>query len=133
MHIFKISYHVCNFVLAITGMIGHYSHAWKPWWLSYSLKFNMLGNSSKSIGTSAPATRNLYYSFDVGSVNFVYIPTETNFVEGSKQLEVLKRDLEVVDRRKIPCLVVPRHRPMYTRSNERGDSPEGENAGAFGV
>ncbi|KAM1116887.1 hypothetical protein ACFX1X_007461 [Malus domestica] len=90
----------------------------------------MLGNSSKPIGTSAPATRNL---FDVGSVNFVYIPTETNFVEGSKQLKVLKRDLEVVDRRKTPFVVVQRHTPMYTRSNERGEAPEGANAGAFGI
>ncbi|TQD95860.1 hypothetical protein C1H46_018498 [Malus baccata] len=112
--------------LAITAMHGNRSGC-------YSLKFNMLGNSSKPIGTSAPATRNLYYSFDVGLVNFGYIPTETNFVEGSKQLEVLKRDLEAVDRKKTPFVVLQRHRPMYTRSNERGDAPEGENAGAFGV
>ncbi|RXI07232.1 hypothetical protein DVH24_026368 [Malus domestica] len=84
----------------------------------------MLGNSSKPIGTSAPAIRNLYYSFDVGLVNFVYILTETNFVEGSKQLEVLKQDLEAVDRRKMPFVVVQRHRPI----NKIGDVPEGENA-----
>ncbi|KAM0983815.1 hypothetical protein ACFX2C_011306 [Malus domestica] len=128
----KLPYHVC---------IGNHEYdwplqPWKPEWATmygtdgggecgvpYSLKFNMPGNSSEPTGTSAPATRNLYYSFDVGSVHFVYISTETNFVEGSKQLEFIKRDLEAVDRRKTPFVVVQGHRPMYTTSYERGDAP----------
>ncbi|ONI30943.1 hypothetical protein PRUPE_1G283200 [Prunus persica] len=128
----KLPYHVC---------IGNHEYdwplqPWKPEWASmygkdgggecgvpYSLKFNMPGNSSEPTGTGAPATRNLYYSFDVGSVHFVYISTETNFVQGSKQLEFIKRDLEAVDRRKTPFVVVQGHRPMYTTSNERGDAP----------
>ncbi|XP_068332506.1 probable inactive purple acid phosphatase 2 [Pyrus communis] len=128
----KLPYHVC---------IGNHEYdwplqPWKPEWATmygtdgggecgvpYSLKFNMPGNSSELTGTSAPATRNLYYSFDVGSVHFVYISTETNFVEGSKQLEFIKRDLEAVDRRKTPFVVVQGHRPMYTTSYERGDAP----------
>ncbi|RXH73756.1 hypothetical protein DVH24_016578 [Malus domestica] len=76
----------------------------------------MPGNSSKLTGTSAPVTQNLYRPFDVEAINVVYIPTEANFW-----------DLEAVDRRKTPFVVVQRHRPMYTRRNKRG-----ENAGAFG-
>ncbi|KAM1621470.1 hypothetical protein TB2_019529 [Malus domestica] len=51
-------------------------------------------NSSKLTGTSAPVTQNLYRPFDVEAINVVYIPTEANFVEGSKQLELIKWDLE---------------------------------------
>ncbi|KAM2668992.1 hypothetical protein EV2_020517 [Malus domestica] len=83
----------------------------------------MPGNSSKLTGTSALVTQNLYRPFDVKAINVVYIPTEANFVEGSKQLELIKWDLEAVDRRKTPFVVVQRHRPMYTRRNKRGDAP----------
>jgi hypothetical protein len=76
----KVPYHVC---------IGNHEYdwplqPWKPDWANavygtdgggecgvpYSLKFNMPGNSSDSTGTRAPATRNLYYSFDTGAVHF---------------------------------------------------------------
>ncbi|KAL3511066.1 hypothetical protein ACH5RR_030467 [Cinchona calisaya] len=91
----KVPYHVC---------IGNHeydwpSQPWKPDWASsvygkdgggecgvpYSLKFKMPGNSSQLTGTRAPATRNLYYSFDFGVVHFVYMSTETNFLTGSDQ------------------------------------------------
>ncbi|PRQ40681.1 putative phosphodiesterase I [Rosa chinensis] len=129
----KLPYHVC---------IGNHEYdwplqPWKPDWSSsiygkdgggecgvpYSVRFSMPGNSSEPTGTSAPATRNLYYSFDMGSVHFVYISTETNFVTGSKQREFIKRDLESVNRTKTPFVVVSGHRPMYTTSNEGRDAP----------
>ncbi|CAK9151114.1 unnamed protein product [Ilex paraguariensis] len=85
----KVPYHVC---------IGNHEYNWplQPWrpeWsysifesdgggecgVPYGLRFNMPGNSSEPTGTHAPATRNLYYSFDVGVVHFVDISTETNF------------------------------------------------------
>ncbi|KAH7516065.1 hypothetical protein FEM48_Zijuj10G0095200 [Ziziphus jujuba var. spinosa] len=128
----KVPYHVC---------IGNHEYDWpeQPWrpdWsmpiyrkdgggecgVPYSLKFNMPGNSSEPTGTRAPATRNLYYSFDMGSVHFVYMSTETNFLQGSKQYEFLKHDLESVDRGKTPFVVVQGHRPMYTTSNENRDT-----------
>ncbi|KAF9674378.1 hypothetical protein SADUNF_Sadunf10G0121100 [Salix dunnii] len=129
----KVPYHVC---------IGNHEYdwplqPWKPEWASavygtdgggecgvpYSLKFNMPGNSSDSTGTRAPATRNLYYSFDTGAVHFVYISTETNFVSGSSQYNFIKQDLESVNRSKTPFVVVQGHRPMYTSSNENRDAP----------
>lgn len=129
----KVPYHVC---------IGNHEYdwplqPWKPDWswsvygkdgggecgVPYSLKFNMPGNSSEPTGTRAPATRNLYYSFDMGSVHFVYISTETNFLPGSNQYEFIKRDLESVNRTKTPFVVVQGHRPMYTTSNEIRDAP----------
>ncbi|KAL0385989.1 UNVERIFIED_CONTAM: putative inactive purple acid phosphatase 2 [Sesamum radiatum] len=73
----KVPYHVC---------IGNHEYDWplQPWrpdWaysvygtdgggecgVPYSLRFNMPGNSSEPTGTRAPATRNLYYSFDLGN------------------------------------------------------------------
>lgn len=127
----KVPYHVC---------IGNHeydwpSQPWRPEWsysvygkdgggecgVPYSLRFNMPGNSSEPTGTGAPATRNLYYSFDMGVVHFVYISTETNFLSGSKQYEFLKNDLESVDRNK--TVVVQGHRPMYTTSYETSDTP----------
>ncbi|XP_022150334.1 probable inactive purple acid phosphatase 2 [Momordica charantia] len=129
----KVAYHVC---------IGNHEYdwplqPWKPDWASgiygkdgggecgvpYSLRFNMPGNSSERTGTNSLPTRNLFYSFNMGSVHFVYISTETNFLKGSKQYEFLKRDLESVDRKKTPFVIVQGHRPMYTTSNELRDAP----------
>ncbi|XP_074309662.1 putative inactive purple acid phosphatase 2 isoform X2 [Silene latifolia] len=127
----KVAYHVC---------IGNHEYdwplqPWKPDWgaygkdgggecgVPYSLRFKMPGNSSFSTGTRAPATRNLYYSFNMGSVHFVYLSTETNFLQGSDQYNFLKHDLENVDRKKTPFVVVQGHRPMYTTSNEIWDAP----------
>ncbi|KAJ4827866.1 prolyl aminopeptidase [Turnera subulata] len=129
----KVPYHVC---------IGNHEYdwplqPWKPDWavgiygtdgggecgVPYSLKFNMPGNSSEPTGARAPATRNLYYSFDSGAVHFVYISTETNFLPGSTQYVFLKHDLESVNRSKTPFVVVQGHRPMYTTSHENRDSP----------
>ncbi|KAG8473167.1 hypothetical protein CXB51_035111 [Gossypium anomalum] len=129
----KVPYHVC---------IGNHeydwpSQPWKPDWANsiygtdgggecgvpYSLRFNMPGNSSEPTGTRAPATRNLYYSFDMGPVHFVYMSTETNFLPGSSQYDFLKHDLESVDQMKTPFVVVQGHRPMYTTSFESRDAP----------
>jgi len=129
----KLAYHVC---------IGNHEYdwplqPWKPDWavgiydkdgggecgVPYSLKFKMPGNSSFSTGTHAPLTQNLYYSFDMGSVHFVYFSTETDFLPGSDQYNFLKHDLENVNRKKTPFVVVQGHRPMYTTSNEIRDAP----------
>ncbi|KAF3949507.1 hypothetical protein CMV_024627 [Castanea mollissima] len=129
----KVAYHVC---------IGNHEYNWpsQPWrpdWsvgsygkdgggecgVPYSLKFKMPGNSSEATGTQAPATRNLYYSFDMGAVHFVYMSTETNFLKGSNQYNFLKHDLESVNRNNTPFVVVQGHRPMYTTSNENRDAP----------
>ncbi|EEF50779.1 Nucleotide pyrophosphatase/phosphodiesterase, putative [Ricinus communis] len=129
----EVPYHVC---------IGNHEYdwplqPWKPDWsnsiygtdgggecgVPYSLKFNMPGNSSESTGSHAPATRNLYYSFDMGAVHFVYMSTETNFLPGSNQYNFLKHDLESVNRSKTPFVIVQGHRPMYTTSHENRDAP----------
>lgn len=130
----NVPYHVC---------IGNHEYdwpmqPWKPDWASYgvygtdgggecgvpySLRFNMPGNSSELSGDHVPATRNLYYSFNAGVVHFVFISTETNFLPGSDQFNFIKRDLESVDRKKTPFVVVQGHRPMYTTSNEKRDAP----------
>ncbi|KAF5745436.1 putative Nucleotide pyrophosphatase/phosphodiesterase [Tripterygium wilfordii] len=129
----KVPYHVC---------IGNHEYDWplQPWrpdWsysiygtdgggecgVPYSLRFNMPGNSSEPSGNHAPATRNLYYSFNVGIVHFVYMSTETNFLPGSRQYEFIKHDLESVNRSKTPFVVVQGHRPMYTTSHENRDAP----------
>lgn len=129
----KLPYHVC---------IGNHEYdwplqPWKPDWASklygtdgggecgvpYSLRFNMPGNSSEPTGTRAPPTRNLFYSFDTKAVHFLYISTETNFLPGSSQYDFIKKDLESVDWKKTPFVVVQGHRPMYTTSNELRDAP----------
>ncbi|CAI9096491.1 OLC1v1032653C1 [Oldenlandia corymbosa var. corymbosa] len=129
----RVPYHVC---------IGNHeydwpSQPWKPDWASklygsdgggecgvpYSHRFKMPGNSSQVTGTSAPATRNLFYSLDFGVVHFVYMSTETNFLPGSDQYEFLKNDLESVDRQKTPFVVVQGHRPMYSTCNRPKEIP----------
>ncbi|KAJ4805922.1 Purple acid phosphatase [Rhynchospora pubera] len=125
-------YHVC---------IGNHEYdwpnqPWRPWWayssynkdgggecgVPYSLKFHMPGDSSEPTGTPAPATRNLYYSFNAGVVHFIYISTETNFEQGSDQYKFIKSDLERVNRERTPFIVLQGHRPMYTTSNEVRDA-----------
>ncbi|KQK21179.1 probable inactive purple acid phosphatase 2 [Brachypodium distachyon] len=123
-------YHVC---------IGNHeydwpSQPWKPSWatygkdgggecgIPYSVKFRMPGNSILPTGNGAPDTRNLYYSFDSGVVHFVYMSTETNFIQGSDQHNFLKADLEKVNRSRTPFVVFQGHRPMYTSSNEVRDA-----------
>ncbi|KAL8161454.1 hypothetical protein V2J09_012943 [Rumex salicifolius] len=129
----RVAYHVC---------IGNHeydwpSQPWKPDWASwiygkdgggecgvpYSLRFKMPGNSSVPTGMRAPATRNLFYSFNTGVVHFVYFSTETDFLPGSSQYDFLKHDLESVDRNNTPFVVVQGHRPMYTTSHEDRDAP----------
>ncbi|XP_072956300.1 probable inactive purple acid phosphatase 2 [Typha angustifolia] len=129
----SIPYHVC---------IGNHEYDWplQPWrpeWaltvyrtdgggecgIPYSLRFRMPGNSSLLTRTGSPDTRNLYYSFDAGVVHFLYISTETNFLQGSNQYNFIKADLESVDRSKTPFIVVQGHRPMYTTSDETRDAP----------
>ncbi|TVU40268.1 hypothetical protein EJB05_13724 [Eragrostis curvula] len=125
-------YHVC---------IGNHeydwpSQPWKPWWsagiygkdsggecgIPYSVKFRMPGNSILPTGNGGPDTRNLYYSFDSGVVHFVYMSTETNFVQGSDQYNFLKADLQKVNPTRTPFVVFQGHRPMYTTSNEARDA-----------
>ncbi|CAN8266639.1 unnamed protein product [Cochlearia groenlandica] len=128
----KIPYHVC---------IGNHEYdwpmqPWKPDWASYvygkdsggecgvpySVKFNMPGNSSEATGMAkGPESRNLYYSYDMGSVHFVYISTETDFLKGGKQYGFITSDLESVNRSKTPFVVVQGHRPMYTTSTKGRD------------
>ncbi|KAG9138381.1 hypothetical protein Leryth_001573 [Lithospermum erythrorhizon] len=129
----RVPYHVC---------IGNHEYDWpqQPWrpdWavglyktdgggecgVPYSLRFNMPGELSEPTGMRAPATRNVYYSFDMGVVHFVYLSTETNFLPESQQYQFLKNDLESVDREKTPFVVVQGHRPMYTTSTGHKDEP----------
>ncbi|XP_072951813.1 probable inactive purple acid phosphatase 2 [Typha angustifolia] len=129
----SVPYHVC---------IGNHeydwpSQPWRPGWsygvygkdgggecgVPYSLRFKMPGNSSLPTGTGAPNTLNLYYSFDVGVVHFLYISTETNFLPGTDQYNFIKSDLEQVDRNRTPFIVVQGHRPMYMTCNGERDAP----------
>ncbi|KAJ3669814.1 hypothetical protein LUZ60_010138 [Juncus effusus] len=128
----QFAYHVC---------IGNHEYDWlnQPWrpeWafpsfnkdgggecgIPYSLKFKMPGNSFLPTGTSAPDTRNLYYSFSTGVVHFVYFSTETDFESGSEQHKWIENDLKNVNRNKTPFIVLQGHRPMYTTSFEERDS-----------
>ena len=86
----KVAYHVC------IGNHEYYwpSQPWRPEWsvgiygkdrggecgVPFSCRFRMPGNSLEPTGIHAPDTRNLYYSFQMGAIQFVYMSTETNFL-----------------------------------------------------
>ena len=86
----KVAYHVC------IGNHEYYwpSQPWRPEWsvgiygkdgggecgVPFSCRFRMPGNSLEPTGIHAPDTRNLYYSFHMGAIHFVYMSTETNFL-----------------------------------------------------
>ncbi|KAL2642835.1 hypothetical protein R1flu_010422 [Riccia fluitans] len=126
-------YHVC---------IGNHEYdwplqPWKPDWASriygkdgggecgvpYSIRFHMPGNSSLSNASTRIATRNLYYSHNVGVVHFLYFSTETDFTAGSEQLAFMEKDLQSVDRKKTPFVLVLGHRPMYSSNMDDQSQP----------
>ena len=62
-----------------------------------------------------------WYSFDYGSVHFIMLSTEHNITEGSPQHTFLAKDLESVDRKRTPWVIVQGHRPMYNSEDYTGD------------
>lgn len=68
------------------------------------------------------STSNLYYSFDVVGVHVVMLGSYTDFDAGSDQFEWLQADLNKVDRRRTPWLVVLLHAPWYnTNTAHKGE------------
>jgi hypothetical protein len=65
--------------------------------------------------------RNLWYSYNYGSVHFIFISTEHNFTEGSTQLLWLENDLLNVNKSITPWIILNGHRPMYTSNSFNGD------------
>lgn len=62
---------------------AHYGHdSGGECGVPYSTRFHMPGSASVATGTAAPATRNVWYSVDVGTVHFTYISTEHDFTPG---------------------------------------------------
>lgn len=68
------------------------------------------------------STSNLYYSFDVVGVHVVMLGSYTDFDAGSDQFQWLQADLNKVDRRRTPWLVVLLHAPWYnTNTAHKGE------------
>ncbi|XP_073016936.1 probable purple acid phosphatase 20 [Primulina eburnea] len=63
------------------------------------------------------SSSNLYYSFEVAGVHVVMLGSYTDFEPGSDQYRWVQADLNMVDRRKTPWLIVVVHAPWYN-SNE---------------
>jgi len=85
---------------------------------SYRNRFtNTTGHNSES-----KQDGNLYYSFDYGSVHFVGLSSEHNFVKKSPQYKWLQNDLKNVDRTKTPFVILYAHRPMYSSNQNHGSS-----------
>ena len=55
-----------------------------------------------------------WYSFDYGLTHIIQMSTEHDYMRGSDQHEWIVKDLESVDRKKTPYIIVTGHRPMYT-------------------
>lgn len=79
----------------------------------YDLRFHMPGTNE--------STRNLWYSYNLGPVHFVFMSTEHDFLEGSAQYNWILQDLANVDRSVTPWIVFSGHRPAYTSSTRTTD------------
>jgi len=79
----------------------------------YNKRFHMTGNDSP--------TKNLWFSYNYGSVHLVFISTEHNFTAGSPQSEWLEQDLEDVNKSITPWIILSGHRPLYTSNAFSGD------------
>ncbi len=63
-----------------------------------------------------------WYSFDEGPVHVVTLSSEHDWREGSRQYRWLEQDLQSVNRKAVPWVVLNTHRMMYTTQlNETGD------------
>lgn len=88
---------------------------------SYNARWHMPFEESKS-------PSNLYYSFDVASeVHVIMLGSYTDFGQGSSQYIWLESDLNKVDRKKTPWVVVLVHAPWY--SSNKAHSGEYESVG----
>ncbi|KAL5198789.1 hypothetical protein ABZP36_002301 [Zizania latifolia] len=98
--------------MSMTGHLNLGNHGGGECGIPYSVKFRMPGNSFAPTGTGAPDTSNLFCSFDSGVVHFIYMSTETDFVQGSDQDNLIKAT---------PFVVFQGHRPISTSRNEARD------------
>ena len=60
--------------------------------------------------------RSMAYSYNVGPVHFVVFSAEHDFLANSSQAAFIEKDLQGVDRRVTPWVIVTSHRPMYSTS-----------------
>lgn len=75
-------------------------------------------------GVNSGSNTNLFYSWDYSYVHFISLSTEHNFNKGSEQYNWLRRDLEKVDRKKTPHIIVYQHRPMYSSNQNHGSNKD---------
>ncbi|KAF0991563.1 hypothetical protein HZS_6333 [Henneguya salminicola] len=54
-----------------------------------------------------------WYSYNYGMAHIISISSENNFTENSRQYKWLEKDLEGVNRKTTPWVIVVIHRPMY--------------------
>ena len=73
-----------------------------------------------------PATGDLiyWYSFNYGGIHVIQMSSEHDWPKGSQQFEWIKQDLEKVDRKETPWVILTAHRMMvsfirsgYTKSS----------------
>ncbi|KAI9090620.1 hypothetical protein K1719_028473 [Acacia pycnantha] len=67
---------------------------------------------------------NLYYSFEVAGVHVIMLGSYTDFHSDSSQYKWLVGDLQKVDRKKTPWLVVLLHAPWYNSNTAHQNEPE---------
>lgn len=63
------------------------------------------------------STSNLYYSFEVSGTHVVMLGSYTDFGVGSEQYNWLVADLDGIDRKRTPWVVVLLHAPWYNTNN----------------
>ncbi|CAI0423585.1 unnamed protein product [Linum tenue] len=72
------------------------------------------------------STSNLYYSFDVaGGVHIIMLGSCTEFELGSDQYKWLVADLDAIDRKATPWVIVSVHMPWYNTNYEHQGDGEG--------
>jgi len=97
-----------NHEVGVIGLLG--------WPLGYVNRFILPGADSISSDLE-----NLYYSWNYGKVHFLAIDTESVLdvaLITEKQVAWIESDLNAVDRKKTPWIVVFGHRPMYCSNQD---------------
>jgi len=77
--------------------------------------------------------RNIAYSFNFGPIHIALFSGEHDFLPGSAQYAFLEKDLQNVDRKVTPWVIVATHRPMYCSSLGCSLGPDHMNKGVDNV
>lgn len=67
-------------------------------------------------------SKNNWFSYNYGSVHFIFLSFEHDFLKNSIQYKWFENDLKSINRKETPWVVLSAHRPLYCSANYTDDA-----------